>query len=224
MPSPAWNGKHERIIVVRFFIQLSGYFNIASGVLLFLFWFLYAILMPYSKLDTTLSLLVLNKNWTFVNFLGSLGALLGTVGLVGLFISLQDQMSKIATWGFVIALIGTILMFITLVRDTLLWPILAQHDPRLLDFTGPIYASKTFLPFFIFSGVVYTIGYVIFGLAMAHSGLYPVLAGHLFAWGALLFGLGAAFGSLQVYIRSVGITGLSVGLIWLGVLMRSVLK
>lgn len=209
---------------MKFFVQMSGYFNIASGVLLFLYWYLYAILMPYSQLDKTLSLLVLNKNWTFVNLLGSLGALLGTVGLVGLYFSLQDQISKTATWGFVIALIGTILMFITLVRDTLIWPILAQHDPSLLDFSGPIYASKTFLPFFIFSGVVYTIGYVIFGLSIAQSGLYPVWAGHLFAWGALMFGLGAAFGNLQVYIRSVGITGLSAGLIWLGYLMRSMFK
>lgn len=209
---------------MKTFVHLSGYFNIASGVLLLLFWYLYAILMPYSQLDSTLSLLVLNKNWTFVNLLGSLGALLGTVGLVGLFISMGDHLSQIAVWGFVIALIGTILMFITLVRDTLLWPILAQHDPGLLDFTGPIYTSKTFMPFFIFSGVVYTIGYMIFGLSIAKSGLYPLWAGHLFAWGALIFILGAAFGGLQVYIRTVGITGLSAGLIWLGFLMRSVFK
>lgn len=209
---------------MKIFVQWSGYFNIASGILLLLFWYLYAILMPYSQLNTTLSLLVLNKNWTFVNLLGSLGALLGTVGLVGLFISMQDQLSKMATWGFVIALIGTILMFITLVRDTLLWPILAQHDPSLLDFTGPIYTSKTFMPFFIFSVGVYSIGYVLFGLAIAQSGLFPVWTGHLFAWGTLLFGLGAAFGNLQVYIRSVGITGLSAGLIWLGILMRSAHK
>ena len=209
---------------MNFFVQISGYFNIASGVLLFLFWYLYAILMPYSQLENTLSLLVLNKNWIFVNLVGSLGALLGAVGLVGLFFSMQDQISKMATWGFVIALIGTILMFITLVRDTLIWPILAQHDPSLLDFSGPIYASKTFFPFFIFSGVVYTIGYVIFGLSIVKSDLYPVWAGHLFAWGALMFGLGAAFGNLQVYIRSAGISGLSTGLIWLGFLMRSIFK
>jgi hypothetical protein len=209
---------------MKTFVQLSGIFNITSGVLLLLFWFLYAILMPYAKLESTLSLLVLNRNWTFVNLLGSLGALLGTVGLVGLFISMEGKVNKIAIWGFVIALIGTILMFITLVRDTLLWPILAQHDPSLLDFTGPIYTSKTFIPFFIFSGVMYSVGYLIFGLAIARSDLYPVLAGHLFAWGALLFGLGAAFGNLQVYIRSVGITALSAGLIWLGFLMRNLLK
>ncbi len=205
---------------MKTFIQWAGHFNIASGVLMFLFWYLYAILLPYGQLSNTLSLLVLNKNWAFVNILGASGALLGIVGLVGLFISTGDRLSNFATLGFIIALIGSILMFIALMRDTLLWPILANHDPSLLDFNGPIYTSRTFLPFFIFSGVLYTLGNVIFGLAIAGTGLYPVWAGHFLAWGALLFGLGAAFGEWQVYIRSIGITALSISLVWLGYLMR----
>ncbi len=204
---------------MKTFIQSSGLFNIASGVLMLTYWYLYAILMPYGQLSTTLSLLVLNRNWTFVNILGSSGALFGIVGLVGLFISMEGQLSKSGTLGFIIALLGSILMFAALLRDTLLWPILAEHDPSLLDFTGPIYTSKTFLPFFIFSGLLYAIGNVIFGLAIAGSPLYPAWAGHLLAWGALLFSLGAAMGDLQVYVRSVGITVLSIGLIWLGKLM-----
>ena len=205
---------------MKIFIQWSGYFNIASGALMFSFWYLYAILMPYGQLSTTLSLLVLNKNWVFVNILGALGALLGIVGLIGLYISVGDKLSKFATLGFIIAIIGSILMFIALMRDTLLWPILANHDPSLLDFNGPIYTSKTFLPFFIFSGVLYTLGNVIFGLAIAGTGLYPAWAGHFLAWGALLFILGAAFGEWQVYIRSIGITASSISLVWLGYLMR----
>ena len=206
---------------MKTFVQWSGYFNIASGILMFLFWYLYAILMPYGQLSNTLSLLVLNKNWVFVNILGSLGALFGIIGLVGLFISTEDKLSNFATLGFIIALIGSILMFIALMRDTLLWPILANHDPSLLDFSGQIYTSKTFLPFFIFSGVLYTLGFVIFGLSINGSGLYPALAGHLLAWGALLFGLGAAFGEWQVIIRSIGITALSISLVWLGYLMKN---
>lgn len=185
-----------------------------------LFWYLYAILLPYGKLSTSLSILVLNKNWVVVNVLGSLGALLGIVGLVGIFLSVEVRLNTFAVAGFVIALVGSILMFIALMRDTLLWPILAKYDPSLLDFSGPIYTSNTFLPFFIFSGVLYTAGYLIFGLKVGTVGLYPVWTGHFLAWGALLFGLGAMFGSLQVVIRTVGITAFSASLVWLGVLMR----
>jgi len=201
-------------------VQLSAYFNMGSGILLLAFWYLYVVLLPYGQLSNTLSLLVLNRNWVLVNILGSLGAMLGIIGLVGLYISLGEDASMIATTGFVIALVGSILMFVTLLRDTLVWPILAAHDPSLLDFSGPIYTSKTFLPFFIFSGILYTLGNIIFGLSLARSPLYPFWAGHLLAWGALLFGFGNLFAEWQAIIRSAGITAYSIGLFWLGFLMR----
>jgi len=205
---------------MKTYIQWSGYFNIASGVLMLLFWYLYAIILPYGQLSTSLSLLVLNKNWTFVNILGSLGALLGIVGLVGLFISMEGRLTNLATLGFIIALLGSILMFVALTRAALMWPILADHDPGLLDFSGPIYTSKTFLPFFIFSGILYTIGNILFGLSLSGTGLYPAWTGHFLAWGALLFGMGALTGEWQVYIRSIGITAYSISLLWLGYLMN----
>lgn len=204
---------------MKLFLRSTAYFNIASGILMLAFWYLYAILLPYGKLSNTLSILVLDRNWTFVNILGVLGSLLGIVGLIGLFISLDQETTNMAAIGFIIAIIGGTLMFVALVRDTLMWPILVDHDPSLLDFSGPIYTSKTFLPFFIFSGVLYTVGNILFGLALGNSSLYPLWAGHFLAWGTLLFGLGAAFGPLQVYIRSVGLTALSISTIWLGYLM-----
>lgn len=209
---------------MKIFVQWSGYFNIASGIFMLAFWYLYAILLPYGQLSNTLSILVLNRNWTFVNILGSLGSLLGIIGLIGLYISLVNRINTLATIGFIMAIIGGILMFIALVRDTILWPILANHDPSLLDFNGPIYTSKTFLPFFIFSGLLYAIGNILFGLTLANSGLYPQLAGHLLAWGSLLFSIGALFGPWQVYIRSVGLTALTISTIWLGYILTKLNK
>lgn len=205
---------------MKTFVQWSGYFNIASGVLMLAFWYLYAALLPYSRLSNTLSILVQDRHWTLVNLLGVSGALIGIVGLVGLFIRMGGVLGKWGTVGFIIALLGSILMYTTLQRDALMWPILVKFDPSLLDFTGPIYTSKTFMPAFIFSGVMYTVGYVLFGLSIAGSGIFPSWTGHFLAWGALLFILGSATGGLQVYVRSVGITGFSLALIWLGWLMR----
>ena len=204
---------------MNLFLKITGYINIFSGILMLAFWYLYAILLPYSKLSTTLSILVLDRDWTFVNILGSLGSLLGILGLVGLYFSLENEITAAATAGFLIAMAGSILMFVALMRDTIMWPILAKHDPSLLDFTGPIYTSKTFMPFFIFSVLVYAAGYVVFGLALASSSIYPQWAGHLLAWGTLLFATGPLFGPIQVYIRSVGLTGLTFGTIWLGTIL-----
>jgi hypothetical protein len=205
---------------MKHFIRWSGIFNILSGILLLLYWYLYALLLPYGQLSNSLALLVMDENYVFINLIGLFGALSGIIGLVGLFYCFEGQMSKSAGVGFILALIGSILMFTTMMRDTLLWPILVGFDPSLLDFSGPIYTSNTFLPSFIFFGLLYTLGFMVFGIAITRSKIFPRWTGHLLAWGALLFGTGPILGEWQVLIRSMGITAMCIGLIWMGILMR----
>lgn len=201
------------------FIKFSGFLNIAGGFLLLGFWYLYAILLPYNKLSDSLSILVMDKDWGFVNILGVVGSLLGLVGLVGIYMKMIDVSGRLGMVGFVLAMIGLALLLGTLLWDTIIWPILVNHDASLLDFNGPIYTSRTFVPFFVIAGLVYGLGYILFGIAISQSGIFPSLAGLMFAVGAPLFGLGALFGKLQVYPRSFGITLVGVAMIWLGILM-----
>ncbi len=107
----------------------------------------------------------------------------------------------------------------TMLWDTILWPILVRHDETLLDFQGPIYQSKSFLPYFIIAGLIYSAGYVLVGAGIMQSGVLPSTGGLLLAIGAPLFGLGSMFGKFQVYPRTVGVTLLSIGLIWIGLAM-----
>ena len=53
------------------------------------------------------------------------------------------------------------------------------------------------------------------------TGILPWSSGLLLAIGAPTFGLGALFGRLQVYVRSLGVTLMSAGLIWLAISMLS---
>lgn len=201
------------------FLKVSGYTNIAAGLLLLAFWYLYAILLPYAQLTNSLSILVQDKDWVFVNILGVTGTLLGMVGLVGLYLRIGDASGGLGLAGFVLVFIGTALLLGTLLWDTIVWPILVQHDPSLLDFSGPIYTSKIFVPYFVTAGLVYALGYVLFGIAIARSGMLSSWGGVLLAVGAPLFGMGALFGKMQVYPRSIGITAMGAALIWLGLQM-----
>lgn len=202
------------------YLSLFGYANMLAGILLLAFWYLYAILLPYQKLDTTLSILVTNKNWTFVNILGVSGSVIGLLGLVGIFIKGGGVFDTQGVIGFVLTFVGTVLLTGALLWDTVIWPILVSHDASILDFQGPIYTSKTFVPFFVVSGIIYSAGYIIFGISMATSGIFPYWASIMLTVGAPLFGLGSMLGKLQVYPRSIGITLLGIGLIWIGNLMR----
>jgi hypothetical protein len=203
------------------FLNLSGVASIAAGGMLLAFWFLYAVLLPYQKLDNSLSLLVNDRHWVFVNGMGVAGSILGLVGLVGIYVNNAQATRTIGLVGFILAFTGTVLFTSTLVWDMLIWPILAKHDPTLLDFSGPIYTSNTFVPFFVVAGVIYSLGYLILGISMAKSGVSPYWGSLMIAMGAPLFGLGALFGKLQVYPRTIGVTLLCIGLIWFGSLMCS---
>ena len=72
------------------------------------------------------------------------------------------------------------------------------------------------MPFFILAGLIYSLGYILIGMGIMQTGTLPWYGGLLLAIGAPAFGLGSLFGKLQVYPRTLGVTLLSVGLIWLG--------
>lgn len=205
--------------MVDSFVMSSGAINAASGVLLIVYWYAFAIFMPYRELSTTLSLLVKNRNWTWINALGVLGALLGLLGQPGMLVVQFGRVGVVGVVGFFVASIGTVLFIGTMLWETVLWPILVKHDSSLLDFSGPIYRSSTFLPFFITAGLLYSAGYAMVGVAIMRAEILPGTAGLLMAIGAPTFGLGAMLGKYQAFVRSIGVTLLSVGLIWLGAAM-----
>ena len=198
------------------FIMISGILNLAGGILLLVYWYAFAIFMPYGKLSDTLAILVENKNWGWINSLGVLGALCGLLGQGGIYTFQMNSITTASSLGFYIAVAGTTLLIGTMLWESVLWPILVKHDQNLLSFQGPIYTSKVFLPFFITAGLIYSAGYILVGIGIIQADILPKVAGYLLAIGAPAFGLGSLFGKLQVYPRSLGVTLLSVGLIWIG--------
>jgi hypothetical protein len=201
------------------FITFSGILNIIAGALLIFYWYAFALFMPYKELSTTLALLVEHRNWVWINAIGVLGAIVGLLGQAGILAVQIDQASWVGVAGYFVASTGTVLLIGTMLWETVLWPIVVKHDRGLLDFNGPLYRSKTFMPFFIVSGLIYSIGYILVGAGIMQTDIFPWMGGVLLAVGAPTFGLGSMFGKYQVYPRSIGVSLLSVGLIWLGVAM-----
>lgn len=199
------------------FIRVGAYVNFFAGVLLLVYWYAYALFLPYGKLTTTISILVRNRNWTWINVLGVLGGLLGLLGQASILVIQGDNSNWFVYTGYYIAVAGTTLLVGTMIWETVLWPLLRQQDESLLDFTGPLYSRRTFIGFFVLSGSVFAIGYVLVGVGIMKVGILPWTAGLLLAMGAPTFGLGALFGTFQVYVRSVGVTLMSAGSIWLAI-------
>ena len=66
------------------FVSISGYLNVIAGGALLVYWYAFAIFLPYRELSTTLAILVKNRNWVWINSLGVLGALAGLLGQAGI--------------------------------------------------------------------------------------------------------------------------------------------
>ena len=205
------------------FLSISGYLNIYAGIALLVYWYAFALFLPYRELSSTLSILVKNRNWSWINWLGVSGAMAGLMGQAGIYMSQVPNTSWYASTGFYIATAGTTLLIGTMLWETVLWPILVKYQETLLDFQGPIYTSRIFLPFFITSGLIYGVGYVLVGIGIIQSDALPSTTGYLLAIGAPTFALGSLFGKLQVYPRSIGVTIMSIGLVWIGMVILSII-
>jgi len=129
------------------FVRISGLINVIAGVALLVYWYAFALFLPYRELSTSLSILVRNRNWSWINYLGVFGALTGLLGQAGIYVIQIPNTNWYASSGYYIATAGTTLLIGTMLWESVLWPILVKHEESLLDFQGPIYSSKTFLPF-----------------------------------------------------------------------------
>ena len=200
-------------------VRSSGGMLVVGGLLLLAFWWLYVILMPYRQLTDSLAPLALHRNWRLVNVFGVLGSLSLLAALPGLYAAQSEALGGMGLGAFLLALAASGLMLGPLLWDTVLWPVLAQHDPQLLAFQGPIYRSRFFVPFFASAGVLWAIGWALLAFASLEVGVLPRTPLWFIVAGAPLFALGSFFGLAQAIPRSIGISLFGVGSIWLGAVM-----
>jgi len=198
------------------FFRVTGLANIFSAVLLLLFWFLYAILLPINEVTTNYHLLILDPDWLLVNGLGVIGFILALVGVLGIFFKQFDDLTELGMIGFLITFVGQAFYNASIYYETFIWPILAQSDPNLINMsTGPIYSNPVFFIMLILAGSLYAFGFLIFGYSTYKTETFP-------KWAILLLVIGVALfipGFSPYIIRTLGVIVYAVGLVWVGYML-----
>ncbi|MHA2247811.1 MAG: hypothetical protein ACXADY_22885 [Candidatus Hodarchaeales archaeon] len=195
------------------FFRITGLANIISAVFLLLFWFSYAILLPINEVPTNYHLLILDPDWLIVNSLGVIGFVLALVGILGVFFKQFNDLTELGMFGFLITFVGQVLYNAGIYYETFIWPVLAENDPNLINLSsGPIYSNPVFFIMLLLAGSVYVLGFLIFGYSTYKTDSFPKWAILLLAIGIVLF----IPGFFPYLIRSVGIIGYAIGLIWVG--------
>ncbi len=138
--------------------------------------------------------------------------------LLGLYTCEIEETGALGLIGLVIALIG-LLPYVGFQFDmAFVWPVLVVSAPELVDLTGPMFRDTRFAFVHFWMGPVYTIGILLFGIAVIRACVFPRLVGVLFTVGMILVS-GILFPPFV--IRTLGAVLSAPALAWMGVVLWS---
>jgi len=141
------------------------------------------------------------------------GALLTIFGYIGLFQLIRPEAGRFSLSAFVLAVLGAAFFFGDGIIALVVFPMLAQHAPELIEATGPLFTGRV-LGFFVLFAATNMIGTVLFGAAAMLSRLVPWAACLLLIAGGVLANLPPLPGMHLVLVTGGVLWG--AGAIWLG--------
>jgi hypothetical protein len=196
-------------------LRWSALLFLPAGVLLALYFLLHA-RAPGGGPPTATE--VLNSPYALEGSLGVSALVLTQLGLIGIYAYLAEASRRVALTGFVLALVGNVLVTCLLFYDAYVVPILAASAPKLIDpvatpFNDPIVVVQSLIPW-----VVFALGFILLGVAALRRGGTAGWAGIPLMIGALLLGLPLE-GPWLVFV--VGGVLLGLGQAWLGYIIWS---
>lgn len=192
----------------------DGLIAMVTGVLLILWWLLVTTLLSSFEVEVDLAALVGESAWVPYSLLGMVGAILLPGVIVSLYVYQKGTMTTVGQVGFYLSLLGTVMFAWVQIEQTLVWPILVDQAPQLVDFSGPMFGDALFATIYWVAHGSISVGFILFGRATARARAFPRWAGILLAFGGPVMGLGG----LVLAMRFVGVLALGTALVWIGFL------
>ena len=166
--------------------------------------------------ETAATIIATEVGLVAAHFLYTLAWLLVLLGLPGLYASQRRSMGRLGLAGFLAAFSGTYLIAVT-GNFGFFAPVMAKEAPATLDAIGQYW------PVVVINGlaaILFMIGYLLFGIAMAKTATLPRLSGILVAVGApahlLGFGVAQLVSTAAWSVAVLGSVSLGAGLAWPG--------
>ena len=145
--------------------------------------------------------------YAFHHALLMLATLLLLGGMPGLQARQSEAAGRLGWAGFLVAFVGTALLMAHFWGQAFIAPAVAVEAPELIDEPTALLMAEIMLPFLLF-----TLGWVLFGVSMLRARAYPRAAAALLIVGLLIPMIGRIAGSALL---------LGVALTWLGYMLWS---
>jgi hypothetical protein len=188
----------------------GGALTAIVGVFLVLFGILPIIMLPTSE---PLIQWVLDPDWSLLNGLALIMTILTPLAIISLYARQVKESGRLGFIGFLMAFIGSVLFSSVQFDEALLWRIFVEEAPALLDTSGPMFANSGFSMIYLAMGVLYILGFILFGVATMRGGVFPQIAAVLLIIGVPLFA-GGMF--LPQLLRTIGAILAGTSFVWMG--------
>lgn len=126
---------------------------------------------------------VLDRDWGALSAAAFVLAALLPLVLTALCAFQLEQIGATGLVGFVLAFLGSVLLLSFQFEMTFVWPVLADHVPRLLDVQDAMYRTPRFSFVHFWMGPLFTLGMLVFGFGMVRARVFP-------RWSVILFTIG----------------------------------
>lgn len=154
--------------------------------------------------------------WATSHYLLFLSLLIGIPGLFGLYTRQARETKTLGFLGFVLAFIAMMGFTGIVYFEAFINPILATEAPAFVekavagDVSGPV------LTVLLFTGLAFSVGWLLFGWATARGGVFPRTAAYLGLVGGVLLGLEPLLLEAVPYGGRVVALIFGIGIVWLG--------
>jgi len=144
--------------------------------------------------------------WLIVQLMGLAALVFFILGLVGLYARQAEQAGSFGVVSFLVAFVGTMMLFAMLWGEPFLGPTLVKEAPEILD----VEPSGSMTVWVIITLILFALGYTLFGLASLQTHVLPRGASVLLIIGAVL-----AF-VLQLLDLPFSVFVLGAAMAWMG--------
>lgn len=166
---------------------------------------------PWMLLPTGAPLLewVQDPQWVMLNAAALVMALLLPLILTALYAAQAESVGRAGLWGFILAFLGSLLYLSVQFDETFIWPILAKKAPSLLALQGPMFTDRGFMGIYLVMGLVFILGWILFGIATYRARVLSRSGAVLLAVGMAVFGAGNV---VPILVRGSGSVAVSAAL------------
>lgn len=182
--------------------KATGIANLMYAIMLFIVGVLFYVLLPVGKIASDYSLLINSPSWISLNIISMVAIILGIFGLLGMYIKQIKESGMLMLSGLIMIMCALIMKASATSWEFIIWPAIMKNNPTSTLLTESLlYKDTGLLSFYGLFTLLFTVGYILFGIASLKTKIFP-------KWVSMFLIIGGPAYAILLSVPPFGIIGL----------------